>query len=341
MANPQADKFTRLSNELYGAIMQSDFSKRQRNIIDMIIRFSYGCNKKTALLRHSDFEQCGVGRNKIKSELEYLDKVKVIFRDGDMIQLNKNYDQWRVNLIKSFDQNKFNEILNRNLIVPKTGTITQPEAVPKTGTIEDESSQNGNPTVPKTGTDTGLETNDTKEFQPSKDSIKDINNNKLINNNESDSFLEDLEAEHASKQSLIDEIESYYRAKKCEDPNKPTSNKDFRLIVDAVDKYSREEIINGINHAFLTAEDVYSFKYCLDCIVTQKEYREKQRQHKQKKVVPFKNPASQLPESIRKAQEEQNQQTEVENQMTPEEFEQFKKDFAEFNRKAEEMRIGS
>lgn len=42
MANPQPDQFTRISNELYRAIMQSDFTKRQRNILDLVIRMSYG-----------------------------------------------------------------------------------------------------------------------------------------------------------------------------------------------------------------------------------------------------------------------------------------------------------
>jgi CRISPR/Cas system-associated endonuclease/helicase Cas3 len=53
LANPQVNQFTKLSNELFEAIMQSDFSKRQRNILDLVIRMSYGCGKKIALLRLS------------------------------------------------------------------------------------------------------------------------------------------------------------------------------------------------------------------------------------------------------------------------------------------------
>lgn len=157
MANPQPDQFTRISNELYEAIMQTDFSKRQRNILDLVIRMSYGCRKKYAILRPSDFELAGVGRNHIKQELKYLASANVLKVDGEIIYVNKNYEQWRVSLVKSFDIDKFNEVLKRNIGIPKTGT-----KVPETGTVENgefpkrepESSQNRNRGVPKTGTDT-------------------------------------------------------------------------------------------------------------------------------------------------------------------------------------------
>lgn len=125
MANPQPDKFTRISNELYEAIMQTDFTKRQRNILDLVIRMSYGCGKKFAILRPSDFEVVGIYKTHIKKELEYLVKVKVLEIDGDKITLNKNYDEWRVNIVKQFDQERFNDILKRNLINSGDETVTK------------------------------------------------------------------------------------------------------------------------------------------------------------------------------------------------------------------------
>ncbi len=124
MANPQPDRFTRISNELFEAIMQTDFSKRQRNILDLIIRVSYGCGKKFAYLRPSDFEVVGVYKSHIKKELDYLTRAKVIFRDGERISLNKDYDQWRVSLNKIFNQDKLIEILRRNLSGEVTKTVT-------------------------------------------------------------------------------------------------------------------------------------------------------------------------------------------------------------------------
>lgn len=163
MANPQPDKFTRISNELFEAIMQTDFSKRQRSILDLIIRASYGCGKKFAYLRPSDFEVVGVYKSHIKKELDYLTKTKVIFRDGERISLNKNYDQWRVSLNKISDQDKLSEILRRNLSGEVTKTVTkvtktvtensQPDEEEVTKTVTS-GYQNSNSEVTKTVTDT-------------------------------------------------------------------------------------------------------------------------------------------------------------------------------------------
>lgn len=160
--------------------MQTDFSKRQRNILDLVLRMSYGCRKKHAILRPSDFELAGVGRNHIKKELKYLASANVLTVDGEVIYINKNYEQWRVSLVKSFDIDKFNEVLKRNIGVPKTGT-----KVPETGTVQNEefpkqepdSSQNGNRGVPKTGTDTPDEPSHDAVSSDPKESIKDIDRN--------------------------------------------------------------------------------------------------------------------------------------------------------------------
>ena len=163
MANPQPDKFTRISNELFEAMMQTDFSKRQRSILDLIIRASYGCGKKFAFLKSSDFEVVGVYKSHIKKELDYLIKTKVIFKDGERISLNKDYDQWRVSLTKISDQDKLSEILRKNLSGEVTKTVTnvtktvtendQPEEDEVTKTVTG-SYQNSNSEVTKTVTET-------------------------------------------------------------------------------------------------------------------------------------------------------------------------------------------
>lgn len=128
--------------------------------MDLVIRMSYGYGKKHAFLRKSDFQQVGVGKNHIKAELDHLQASKVLQIDGDIIQLNKNYDEWRVNLVKGFTTEKYNEILRRNLSgesIPEIGTL-----VPETGTKK----------VPKTGTDTASKPSDTKASEASKDILK-------------------------------------------------------------------------------------------------------------------------------------------------------------------------
>lgn len=117
MANPQPDKYTKISNELYIAIMMTDFSKRQRKILDLIMRCSYGCGKKSAILRPSDYEVVGVYKTHIAKELKYLEKANVIVINWDTYEtaLNKDYDTWRVSLARTADMERFNEILKRNL----------------------------------------------------------------------------------------------------------------------------------------------------------------------------------------------------------------------------------
>ena len=122
MANPQPDQFTRLSNELLEAVMRTDFTKRQLNILFLIWRCSYGFGKKVAILKKSDFQVVGIYPSDITKELNYLAEAKVIFWDkvNDLIAFNKDYDQWRISLskaavngqadFKKIFKNQFNEV---------------------------------------------------------------------------------------------------------------------------------------------------------------------------------------------------------------------------------------
>ena len=115
MANPQPDEFTRISNELLEAILLSDFTKRQFNIILLVIRLSYGCGRKYAILRKADFGVAGIDKSDIKKELALLVESKVLVIDGDRISLNKDYDRWRISLVRAGSREEFKKILQRNL----------------------------------------------------------------------------------------------------------------------------------------------------------------------------------------------------------------------------------
>jgi len=136
MANPQLENgYTRTANELSEAIMQSDFSKRQLNILNLVIRMSYGCGKKSALLRYSDFELVGVHKSDIKRELEYLSgEPNVLHTEdiGDMlrISINKDYTTWRISIVKGFNQQKWDELLARNLDDRVGETLTEVGKIP-------------------------------------------------------------------------------------------------------------------------------------------------------------------------------------------------------------------
>lgn len=172
MANPQPDQFTRISNELYKAIMQSDFTKRQRNILDLVIRMSYGCGKKSALLRPVDFELVGIYKTHIRKELDYLSKAAVLIIDGERISLNKDYDQWRISLSKSAtNTDRWSEVLSKNLNDEVTEIVTKDnDKVTKTVT---DGYQNSNQVVTKTVTEQGRKPNDAKGSETPKESIKE------------------------------------------------------------------------------------------------------------------------------------------------------------------------
>ena len=87
MANPQpSDAHLRIAHSITEAIMLRDFSKRQRKILDLILRLSWGCGKKTATIPHQkDFECVGVHEGHIKKELEWLIDSKIITREENSI----------------------------------------------------------------------------------------------------------------------------------------------------------------------------------------------------------------------------------------------------------------
>lgn len=119
MANPQpADQHLRIASSIQEEIMMRDFSKRQRSILDLILRLSWGCGKKTAIIpKQKDFEIVGIGETNVKKELSWLENAKVIVRNNSTgeFKFNKDYDAWRVSIVHGFDRERFAALLHLNL----------------------------------------------------------------------------------------------------------------------------------------------------------------------------------------------------------------------------------
>ena len=117
MANPQpTDAHLRVAHSINEAIMMRDFSKRQRKILDLILRLSWGCNKKYAKIpRQKDFEIVGIGEGHIKVELIWLAQSRIITIDGDKFSFNKDFDQWQVSRVRPFTPDKLTELVSLNL----------------------------------------------------------------------------------------------------------------------------------------------------------------------------------------------------------------------------------
>lgn len=131
MASPQlGNGYIGIANEIWDEIISRKFTERQQKILKLVLRLSYGCQKKEAvipLLKH--FELCGVRIQDAKKEIVYLQQCKVIMWDGDQVySLNKNYDEWRVNLVKEWDKDKFSELISINLGAKKVTKSVTPKS---------------------------------------------------------------------------------------------------------------------------------------------------------------------------------------------------------------------
>ena len=119
MANPQkTDAHLRIAHSITEAIMMRNFSKRQRSILDLILRLSWGCAKRSAVIpKQKDFKIVGIAETKIKSELEWLINANVIecYKNTNEYGFLKDFDKWAVSLVPEYDKKRFNELLHINL----------------------------------------------------------------------------------------------------------------------------------------------------------------------------------------------------------------------------------
>ncbi|TEB15157.1 Bacteriophage replication protein O [Pelotomaculum sp. FP] len=104
MANPQPNQFTRISNELMEMIPFYKFNGTQLRILFILIRYTYGYNRKDCDLSLSFLSKAtGIHKDQAKRELKVLidHKVVTVVKEADfntprVIGLNKDYDQWLV-----------------------------------------------------------------------------------------------------------------------------------------------------------------------------------------------------------------------------------------------------
>ena len=143
MANPQKENgYTSISNELLEQIYRRKFSASQLKILLLVIRFTYGFNRKTATLSNT-FIAAGTGMHEItvSKEVGTLlgDNVlklykKPSFHSSRVIGINKDYEGWR-NHLELAEALRVSEIFDR---VSEMGeneladTLTKKENIRKT-----------------------------------------------------------------------------------------------------------------------------------------------------------------------------------------------------------------
>ena len=143
MASPQKENgYTSISNELLEQIYRRRFSASQLKILLLVIRFTYGFNRKTAALSNT-FIASGTGMHEItvSKEVGTLLRDNVLklhknptFHNSRVIGINKDYESWR-NHLELAKALRVSEIFDR---VSETGetelvnTLTKKENLTKT-----------------------------------------------------------------------------------------------------------------------------------------------------------------------------------------------------------------
>lgn len=100
--NPQLeDGYVRIANELYDAITAFKFTYRQLKIMMVAMRKTYGWNKKSDVISLSQFsESTGLARSHVCDALNELVNMEVLLkqehRNGQLIEINKKYMNWKV-----------------------------------------------------------------------------------------------------------------------------------------------------------------------------------------------------------------------------------------------------
>jgi len=110
MANPQKENgFTPISNEVLEALCLFRIPGEVRQVVDVVIRKTYGFNKKFDYISHSQIiERTGLKKQNEGRALKKAIEHKLVIRNDDKLGFNKHYDQWIpfVQVIKSDDGKK-------------------------------------------------------------------------------------------------------------------------------------------------------------------------------------------------------------------------------------------
>ncbi len=104
--------YVKIANNLFENIFIRDFTKRELELILLIIRLSYGFNRKRAIIEpKARICLIGIQASNIDRTLDRLLDKKVILSHGNNIySLNKHYDQWQIRINKYFSDEKFTNL---------------------------------------------------------------------------------------------------------------------------------------------------------------------------------------------------------------------------------------
>lgn len=127
--------FTMLSNLIYDRIIICDFTKRERAVLDLIVRTSYGCDKyygerknklkiseevyyeRYSFMQKKDLASAGISNVVANKTLKSLENMNIISIDKWnkylVIKINKNIEEWSVR--ENGNKNSLGKLIGINL----------------------------------------------------------------------------------------------------------------------------------------------------------------------------------------------------------------------------------
>jgi len=138
MANPQPDKYIKISTELFERICKTRISGEARQMFDFIIRKTYGFKKSEDIISTSQFVKgTGLHRQAIAKARKKMKEMNIITvtKKGNSqflcYSIQKNYEKWKVLPKKVTVTKKGKQVLPK-----KVRTVTQKATTIDTTTID-------------------------------------------------------------------------------------------------------------------------------------------------------------------------------------------------------------
>jgi len=158
MASPQKENgFTPIANELLDALARTRIPGEARQLLDVIIRQTYGWQRKTAQISYTWFaDLTGVRRGHIHRALKSLIAHRIVIQNEDGYCVQKNYELWK-SFARSVEQSDTNYGASSG---PQKGVKLAPFTV--------------SALAPKRGPDMPLITQTISELQAPKERFKEI-----------------------------------------------------------------------------------------------------------------------------------------------------------------------
>lgn len=110
--------FTKINNRLLEKLCFFRLTDRQKRIILVVARFSYGCHKTSAPISKSDLCLIGIDKSDRARELKRLEDLCVLFWDSTrrFLSINPKMEEWRLPMYRGFNEERFSALLHKSLV---------------------------------------------------------------------------------------------------------------------------------------------------------------------------------------------------------------------------------